>query len=313
MWWQSVSLGEVEVEGGGSIKVRVDDVESDLAETWVTTTFQGVTLRAIELGGAIAEIQVSPGAFEWVTDVSGNQYRTRPVDEALDEEEWLTINQNSGSDDLWNMRQGLGSYGPILESFPTSGEDAPPLQTSVIFARGGTYDVFFSLGDTGAVDPDENLRTETPLNFAFEGEEFTRWHANDGEFKGTPGYNDYEMAAGQITVGSGETRNFLIDDVQDGTATRSVYLGMRFHLVEAGAAPVPFQVSRIVRVAEGVTLTWASRAGREYSVEYNETLATNGWIELDDGVGSQGEQTSFTDTNQERLAKADGWYRILRN
>jgi hypothetical protein len=230
MWWQSVSLGETQAEEGGTIKVRIDDVTGLFSDFWVTATFQGVTLRVIELGGAISEIQVSPGAFDLVTDLSGNKFKTGPADSSLTQAEWLTVNANSGTDNFWNIRQRLGSYGPILESFPASGEDAPPLQTSVTFAKGGTYDVFFSLGDTGAANPEENLATQTPLNFAIEGTPYTRWHANDGEFKGTPGYNDYEMSVGQITVKDGETKNFLIDDVQDGTAARSVYLGMRLVL-----------------------------------------------------------------------------------
>ena len=242
MWWQTVSLGEAEVEDGELIKVRIDDALTPFAEGFVTSTFQGVTLRVIELGGAISEIQVSPGAFDWVTDISGNQFKTGPVDTSLAQEDWLTVNANSSSDSLWNIRQGLGSYGPILETFPLSGEDATTLQTSVKFSKGGTYDVFLSLGDTGAVDFDENLANQTPLNFAFEGEDFTRWHANDGEFKGTPGYNDYEISVGEITVEDGEQVNFLIDDVQDGTASRSVYLGMRLTL-RPQIALVEFPVS----------------------------------------------------------------------
>ena len=240
MWWQSVSLGEAKVEEGGVIQVRIDDAPTPTSEYWVTSTFQGVTLRVIELGGAISEIQVSPGAFDWVTDLSGNKFKIGPVDTGLTQDEWLTVNANSGSDSLWNIREGLGSYGPILESFPKSGEDAPTLRTSVTFGTAGTYNVFFSLGDIGPVDPDENLRAPTPVNFAFEGEELTRWHANDGEFKGSPGYNDYEMSVGQITVSDGEQVNFLIDDVQDGTAIRSVYLGMRLVL---GPQVTEFSVS----------------------------------------------------------------------
>lgn len=203
MWWQSVSLGEAEVDAGGVIKVRVDDV-TGFAEDFVTSTWQGVTLRVIELGGAISEIQVSPGAFDWVTDISGNQIMTGPVDEALTQDEWLTVNANSSSDNLWNIREGLGSYGPILETFPASGEDGPQLKISVIFAQGGTYDVFFSLGDIGAVDAAENDQNPTPLNFGFSPDVLVRWHANDGEFKGTPGYNDYEMSVGDVTVGEGQ-------------------------------------------------------------------------------------------------------------
>ncbi len=234
MWWQSVSLGEAEAEAGGVIRVRIDDAPNPVPDIgafeYAASVFQGITLRVIELGGAISEIQVSPGVFDWTTDVSGNQFKTGPVDASLTQDQWLTVNANSAADNLWNIREGLGSYGPILESFPLSGEDATPLQTSVIFASGGTYDVFFSLGDTGAVDADENIQNSTPLNFALEGEDFVRWHANDGEYKGTPGYNDYEMSVGQITVSAGDQVNFLVDDVQDGTASRSVYLGMRLVL-----------------------------------------------------------------------------------
>jgi hypothetical protein len=117
MWWQTVSLGEVEVDDGGHIRVRIDDTENGFADDWVTSTWQGITLKVIELGGAIAEIQVSPGAFDWVTDVSGNQFRTGPVDTTLGQEEWLTVNANSANDGKWNIREGLGAYGPILESF----------------------------------------------------------------------------------------------------------------------------------------------------------------------------------------------------
>ena len=102
-----------------------------------------------------------------VTDISGNQFRTGPVDTTLGLEEWLTVNANATNDGKWNIREGLGAYGPILESFPASGEDAPELKTSVIFAKGGTYDVFLNLGATGAADPDENLSTQTPLLFSF--------------------------------------------------------------------------------------------------------------------------------------------------
>lgn len=230
MWWETVSLGESQVEDGGVIKVRVDDFQAAFADFWVTSTFQGVTLRVIELGGAISEIQVSPGAFDWITDISGNRFKTGPLDASLAREQWLTVNANVSSDSLWNIRQGLGPYGPILETFPLSGDNGPTLQTSVVFAKAGTYDVFLNLGDTGAVNADENLQNPTPLNFAIQGEDFKRWHANDGEFKGTPGYNNYEMSIGQITVAAGEQKNFLIDDVQDGTANRSVYLGMRLVL-----------------------------------------------------------------------------------
>jgi hypothetical protein len=76
---------------------------------------------------------------------------------------------------------------------------------------------------------------------------------------------------------------------------------------------VPFQITRIVRADDGNTLTWASRNGKEYSVEFIETLAADGWIELDDGVASEGEETSFTDDDPAHLAVPEGWYRVREN
>ena len=293
----ALPICEAKVEEGGVIQVRIDDAPTPTSEYWVTSTFQGVTLRVIELGGAISEIQVSPGAFDWVTDLSGNKFKIGPVDTGLTQDEWLTVNANSGSDSLWNVREGLGSYGPILESFPKSGEDAPTLQTSVIFAQGGTYDVFFSLGDIGPVDPDENLRAPTPVNFAFEGEELTRWHPNDGTFNGSPGYNDYEMSVGQITVAVGETRSFIIDDVQDGTAIRSVYLGMRFETVEDATDETVLSIAVEPAVDDPtqnqITLAWPSSAGALYTVEASEDL-TN-WSVVAENVPSAGDNTTYSE------------------
>ena len=296
MWWQTVSLGEVEVDDGGHIRVRIDDTENGFADDWVTSTWQGITLRVIELGGAIAEIQVSPGAFDWVTDVSGNQFRTGPVDTTLGQEEWLTVNANSANDGKWNIREGLGAYGPILESFPASGEDAPELKTSVIFAKGGTYDVFLNLGDTGAADPDENLSTQTPLLFSLPGEEWIRWHANDGVFKGTPGYNNYEMQVGQVKVEDGEQLDFGMDDVQDGTATRSVYLGMRFER-QPEVVITEFNVSPgVIEPTEDIFgnsfYTWAEDASvyaaQEDWLTVNANSASDGKWNVREGLGPYG-------------------------
>lgn len=248
MWWQTASLGEVEVEAGGTVRVRVDDVPGDLfnilADASVTTTFNGVSLRVIELGGAISEIQVNPAATDWSTDISGNQFKTGPVDESLSLAQWLTIAANVNNDNLWNTRNGLGPYGPIVESFPTNGDNAPPIKTSVIFAQGGTYDVFFSLGDTGVASDADNITNPNPLAFGFAANSLTTYYAGNGEFKGTPGYNDYEISVGQISVAAGEQVDFFIDDVtaDPGGIGRSVYLGMRF-VLKPQVAFTEFQVS----------------------------------------------------------------------
>jgi hypothetical protein len=79
-----------------------------------------------------------------------------------------------------------------------------------------------------------------------------------------------------------------------------------------GGGRLPFQINAIGRTAEGVTLSWPSRANKEYSVEYAQPLSA-GWIELDDGVAAEGDETSWTDDDAARVALPEGWYRIREN
>ena len=72
----------------------------------------------------------------------------------------------------------------------------------------------------------KTCRPKRPCFFP-SGEEWVWWHANDGVFKGTPGYNNYEMQVGQVKVEDGEQVDFGMDDVQDGTL-HGRCLGMRF-------------------------------------------------------------------------------------
>ena len=180
----------------------------------------------------------------------------------------------------------MGPYGPIFESFPLSGEDAPTLRTRVTFAKAGRYDVVLSLGDTGASDPAENLTTQTPLMFALPGQSWVRWHANDGVFSGTPGYNNYEMAVGQVDVmQAGESMDFLIDDVQDETATRSVYLGMRLVYlgdVEQEATTTELKIALENGDQPNLLLEWQAAARGAYQLEVSEDLQT--WELLEEGV-----------------------------
>ncbi|MCB1099884.1 MAG: CHRD domain-containing protein [Verrucomicrobiae bacterium] len=75
----------------------------------------------------------------------------------------------------------------------------------------------------------------------------------------------------------------------------------------------PFTITEVSHAATGVTLSWNSRDGREYSVEYREDLADGVWIELDDGVAANGETTTFTDSDAARTGLPRGYYRIKEN
>ena len=74
-----------------------------------------------------------------------------------------------------------------------------------------------------------------------------------------------------------------------------------------------FQITEVTRSVAEVELTWNSRSGKEYSVEYREDLAEGTWIELEDGVVSDGDFTSFTDGDADRAGAAEGYYRIREN
>ena len=80
-----------------------------------------------------------------------------------------------------------------------------------------------------------------------------------------------------------------------------------------GGSRLPFQITQVGLDGDGLSLTWDSRSNAEYSIEYKANLDEDVWIELDDGVASEGAQTTWTDDDQERLGLANGWYRIRQN
>ena len=74
------------------------------------------------------------------------------------------------------------------------------------------------------------------------------------------------------------------------------------------APPVPFVITEITHdAATGKTeITWNSRANRTYAVDASDDL--NAWEELDDGVASEGESTSFT--NNLPIGTPRRYYRV---
>ena len=71
-----------------------------------------------------------------------------------------------------------------------------------------------------------------------------------------------------------------------------------------------FQIVGLRRDAESgaATITWNSRAGATYIVEFSPDLQR--WLELDDGVQSGGETTSFTDGDNAAANPLEGYYRV---
>ncbi|MCP4847498.1 MAG: hypothetical protein GY899_06080 [Verrucomicrobiaceae bacterium] len=64
--------------------------------------------------------------------------------------------------------------------------------------------------------------------------------------------------------------------------------------VPPGGAAMMIEGLRHDPIAGEVTLSWTSRNGSIYAIDFSNDL--KGWIEFDDGIVSAGESTSFTDT-----------------
>ena len=80
----------------------------------------------------------------------------------------------------------------------------------------------------------------------------------------------------------------------------------------AGAGPI-FQITEIVQSDDEVTITWPGTPGAEYAIDFLRDLSQPIWIEVDDGVTSEGGETSFTDDDPARISLPQGWYRVRQN
>jgi len=85
-------------------------------------------------------------------------------------------------------------------------------------------------------------------------------------------------------------------------------------VVHLAVPPAPFEITDI-SVSDGIpTITFNSIPGRVYAVdsfEYNEDDQTYFWVELDDGLESNGTETSYTDEFVDRDLKVN-LYRVRK-
>ena len=76
-----------------------------------------------------------------------------------------------------------------------------------------------------------------------------------------------------------------------------------------GGGQLPFQVSTVTfdSAARSTKLVWESRAGKTYSIDRSTNLKE--WLELTDGVESEGETTEFTHPDIPE-AETENYYRV---
>jgi hypothetical protein len=68
------------------------------------------------------------------------------------------------------------------------------------------------------------------------------------------------------------------------------------------------RITAVQRTGAGVVLTWTSRAGVNYTIEYTEALG-GAWTAIGSQPGQAG-STTFTDSDATRLGRRTGFYRI---
>ena len=116
-------------------------------------------------------------------------------------------------------------------------------------------------------------------------------------------------------LGAGEAGNVhlltgALDDVRiyQGALSPEEIMG----LLEGGPT-TEFEITAIEKSNGELTLTWNSAPGRVYAVEATTDLADPVWLEIDDGVESEGDSTQFTDDDAARVGGAEAYYRVREN
>ncbi len=125
-------------------------------------------------------------------------------------------------------------------------------------------------------------------------------------------------AASDALAGDGQNNVLTALDFTSGTINTDRGLEMfsdRLFIGTGGPDPEPqpsgFQITEIVRSANGVQITWESEAGAAYEIQYGTTLQTDDWTMIGNMNGA-GAETSFEDTDATRTAQALGFYRVRR-
>jgi hypothetical protein len=97
---------------------------------------------------------------------------------------------------------------------------------------------------------------------------------------------------------------------EDLTDPNAILDGLTLELLKLGDVPIAARITGAKADAGGVAITFNSVAGRNYAVEYRESLATGAWETIAASVAATAASSSYTDNNAGRRAKPQGFYRI---
>jgi len=101
-----------------------------------------------------------------------------------------------------------------------------------------------------------------------------------------------------------------------GTTGGSIAAGDAFIVLDdsgngMAAQPPNFSIISVIRGDGETTITWLSKPGAVYIIEFSGDLAS--WDEVDDSVDSQGDVSTYQDTDPGRVAAPRGYYRVILN
>jgi hypothetical protein len=202
----------------------------------------------------------------------------------------------------------------IMEDIRWSAAPSPVLVDIEGLNPGATYEVQLLVNegadrnrrwDIGiGIDPDIELVVDDFTSEGCRGDSGGTW-SPDNSFVYT--FEVMPSADGIINI---VMQQHIDGEDPPGGDNNPILQGVIVHKAGAGTL---FQITNIDKSPNEITLTWASLPGREYSVEFIEDFSEDIWIELDDGVQSEGEETSFTDDDTARTGLPEGWYRVRDN
>ena len=234
-------------------------------------------------------------------DLGDGSYAQTPVGTHLDQ---AFIN-NSMSVAFWQFNTGFGNSSAFWIHSPDADGNQRGFQAHAPWSNGTIY-----FDQSGCCDGPERLTTTGAVvdvwqHFVFQRDEFgERQIWIDGVLSASAdGADPLDSFDGIITIGAEgpSLANSFAGRIDDFAIFANILTPEQIMELASGAnpsdligPPVPFIITEINHnTATGVTMiTWNSRTNKTYAVDASDDLIT--WEELDDGVASEGESTSFS-------------------
>jgi hypothetical protein len=226
----------------------------------------------------------------------------------------------------WHLRTSTGNGGDVLASADILAENAPALRTTFTVPEPGTYDVWANFWGNPLPGSDWRVMAGTAIDQMQVFRQMASRVVQPAEFASMPVVTNqstnflYQAYLGRVTASASNTISVFIDDHAAVTGSASTLAGITNRTWYDGASyaqiepPAPLVIQSIsITSSATVALIWNSRpaesllAPQTYSVQRKLTLNDTEWTTVATGILSQGDSTSFTDTE---LAVDTVYYRI---